>query len=133
MPIRPEKRAELLKRMRLLGVRECDLEERFVRGSGHGGQKVNKTSNCVCLLHIPSGIAVKCHREREREVNRFLARRALCDELDRRLHGARSAREMERERARRRRKTRRRKQIRVTNRKTGDSGAGRGESGGLTS
>ncbi len=118
--------------MRLLGVRECDLEERFVRGSGHGGQKVNKTSNCVCLLHIPSGIAVKCHREREREVNRFLARRALCDELDRRLHGARSAREMERERARRRRKTRRRKQIRVTNRKTGNAGAGRGESGGLT-
>lgn len=88
MPVSPQKRDELRLRMQQLGVHENDLQETFVRGSGKGGQKVNKTNNAVCLIHIPSGIVVKCHREREREINRFLARRALCDELDHRLTGA---------------------------------------------
>lgn len=99
--------------MAALGIREQDLQESFVRGSGRGGQKVNKTNNCVCLHHVPSGIVVKCHRERERETNRFLARRALCDELDHRLNGAASARQMEIERARKRKQTRQRKRIRL--------------------
>ena len=102
MPVTPAKRAELAERMRALGIRECDLEEKFTRGSGKGGQKVNKTNNCVCLTHIPSGIVVHCHRERERETNRFLARRTLCDELDHRLNNAPSAAQREAERARRR-------------------------------
>ncbi len=102
MPVSPQKREELAGRMRALGLREADLEEKFVRGSGKGGQKVNKTNNCVCLTHLPSGIVVKCHREREREINRFLARRALCDELEHRLHGTPSALQRERERARKR-------------------------------
>lgn len=38
---------------------ESDLEERFVKGFGKGGQKVNKTSNCVELKHLPTGITVK--------------------------------------------------------------------------
>ncbi len=100
MAVTPQKRHELAERMRALGLRDADLEETFTRGSGKGGQKVNKTSNCVCLIHLPSGIVVKCHREREREINRFLARRALCDELEHRLHGTPNARQMERERAR---------------------------------
>ncbi len=102
MPVRPNKLAELTERMQVLGVRDCDLEEKFTRGGGKGGQKVNKTNNCVCLIHLPSGIVVKCHREREREINRFLARRALCDELEHRLYGTPSAQQMERERARKR-------------------------------
>ena len=61
--------------MEALGIREQDLEESFVRGSGRGGQKVNKTNNCVYLRHTPTGIAVKCHADRSRELNRFLARR----------------------------------------------------------
>ena len=102
MPVTPRKLAELAGRMCALGLRECALEEKFVRGSGRGGQKINKTNNCVCLTHVPSGIVVKCHREREREINRYLARRALCDELEHRLFGTPSAVQMERERARRR-------------------------------
>lgn len=102
MPVSPQKRSELLERMKVLGVYERDLDETFVRGSGKGGQKVNKTNNCVCLLHRPTGIVVKCHREREREINRFLARRALCDELDHRLNGAPSPRQLEVIRARKR-------------------------------
>ncbi len=102
MPVTPKKLEELAGRLRALGVRESDLQEHFVRGGGKGGQKVNKTNNCVCLTHLPSGIVVKCHRERERETNRFLARRALCDELEHRLYGTPSAQQMERERARKR-------------------------------
>lgn len=102
MPVSPQKRSELLERMKALGVAERDIEETFVRGSGKGGQKVNKTNNCVCLLHRPTGLVIKCHREREREINRFLARRALCDELDHRYNGAPSPRQMEAIRARKR-------------------------------
>ena len=89
--------------MQQLGVHEADLKESFVRGSGKGGQKVNKTNSCVCLVHLPSGVVIKCHREREREINRFLARRALCDELDHRLTGAPDAHQADRLRHRRRR------------------------------
>ncbi len=64
------------------GLREQDLEESFTRGGGKGGQKVNKTNNCVCLRHAASGLVVRAHRERERETNRYLARRALVDELE---------------------------------------------------
>lgn len=95
MPVTPRKLRELAERMSTLGIRECDLDESFVRGSGKGGQKVNKTNNCVCLVHLPTGIVIKCHRERERETNRFLARRALCDEIDHRLNSAPSARQAE--------------------------------------
>ena len=59
--VRPEKLAALKERMESLGIREQDLEESFVRGAGRGGQKVNKTNNCVYLKHVPTGIAVKCH------------------------------------------------------------------------
>lgn len=69
--------------MESLGIREQDLEESFVRGAGRGGQKVNKTNNCVYLKHVPTGIAVKCHVDRSRELNRFLARRELCDAVER--------------------------------------------------
>ena len=53
--VRPEKLAALKERMESLGIREQDLEESFVRGAGRGGQKVNKTNNCVYLKHVPTG------------------------------------------------------------------------------
>ena len=45
--------------------REEDLYEKFVYGSGKGGQAVNKTRNCVFLKHLPTGTIVKCHAGRE--------------------------------------------------------------------
>jgi protein subunit release factor B len=81
-PVSPEKIAALEKSMASLGIREEDLLEKFVRGSGSGGQKINKTSNCVFLKHLPTGICIKCQIDRSREMNRFLARRELCDQLD---------------------------------------------------
>ena len=68
--------------MAALGIRDVDLLEKFVRGSGAGGQKINKTSNCVFLKHLPTGVCIKCQMDRSREMNRFLARRELCDQFD---------------------------------------------------
>ena len=77
-----EKNRWLLLKMAELGVREEDLQETFVRSSGRGGQHVNKTSTCVQLRHIPSGISVSVSRERSQSVNRFLARRELLERLE---------------------------------------------------
>jgi len=78
-----EKEKALFERMHRLGVSEDDLEESFVRASGPGGQKVNKASTCVFIRHTPTGLSVKCQRERLRSVNRFLARRLLLDKIER--------------------------------------------------
>lgn len=65
-----------------LGIVEDDLIEKFILGSGSGGQKINKTSSCVWIKHEPTGIAVKCQQERSQELNRYYARKQLCDKLD---------------------------------------------------
>ncbi len=77
-----EKNRWLQLKMAELEVREEDLEETFVRSSGHGGQHVNKTSTRVQLRHIPTGIIVSCMRERSQSVNRFLARRELLERIE---------------------------------------------------
>ena len=64
-----------------------DLEEDFVRGSGPGGQAVNKTSNAVILKHKPSGLIVKCHQTRSLARNRELAREILTQKLDILING----------------------------------------------
>ncbi|KAF6729609.1 putative peptide chain release factor C12orf65-like, mitochondrial [Oryzias melastigma] len=61
---------------------EDELEEQFVRGSGPGGQATNKTSNCVVLKHIPTGIVVKCHQTRSVDTNRKRAREIMREKLD---------------------------------------------------
>ncbi|XP_043837705.1 mitochondrial translation release factor in rescue isoform X2 [Dromiciops gliroides] len=66
----------------LLPLNESDLEEQFVKGHGPGGQATNKTSNCVVLKHIPSGIVVKCHQTRSVDQNRKLAREILQGKVD---------------------------------------------------
>jgi protein subunit release factor B len=77
-----EKNRWLQRKMAELQVREEDLEENFVRSSGNGGQHVNKTSTCVQLRHIPSGISVSVSRERSQSVNRFLARREVLERIE---------------------------------------------------
>jgi peptide chain release factor len=75
----------VLLRMGRLGITREDLEESFTRGSGHGGQKVNKTSSTVRLRHLPTGLEVRCQEERSLSQNRLLARGLLCDKLEARL------------------------------------------------
>jgi len=83
MSISPEKEKAIVERMVRLGIAEEDLRETFVRSSGPGGQNVNKTSTCVYLVHLPSGLSVKCQQDRSQTVNRLLARRLLLDRIER--------------------------------------------------
>lgn len=78
-----QKQQALLRRMEELGVREEELEERFVRSSGKGGQHLNKTSSCAQIRHLPTGIEARCGRERSQSLNRFLARRELLEKIAR--------------------------------------------------
>ena len=76
------KKETLAKRMQNLGIRDKDLKEIFIRSRGKGGQKLNKTSTCVYLKHLPTSIEVKCQQERSQSLNRFLARRILADKIE---------------------------------------------------
>ena len=109
-PLSHTKHHQLHREMNDLGLREEDLVEKFILGSGKGGQKVNKTSSCVYLRHAPSGIEIKCQRERSRALNRLLARRELCDRIRERVLGEKSKRQQEAERIRRQKRRRSRRQ-----------------------
>jgi peptide chain release factor len=104
-----EKWAELKKRMDALLVYEEDLVEKFILGSGSGGQKVNKTSSCVYLKHETTGIEVKCQKERSRELNRMYARRELCKKIEEIRNKKTSEKEQARQKVRRQKKRRSRK------------------------
>jgi peptide chain release factor len=77
-----EKNKWLREHMEALGILEKDIEEKFIRSSGHGGQNVNKTATCVYLKHLPTGIEVKCMKDRSQSINRFLARRELLKKIE---------------------------------------------------
>ncbi len=79
--------SQISEKLAALGVRASEVEEKFVRGTGPGGQKINKTSSTVWLRHGPTGIEVRCQRERSQTANRELAWVELVTKL-----GARKAR-----------------------------------------
>lgn len=103
-----EKNRWLRLKMEQLGVAEKDLEERFVHSSGRGGQHVNKSSSCVYLKHIPSGLEVKCMESRSQSLNRFLARRLLLEKLEG-AGGALTKKELAAEKLRRQKARRKRR------------------------
>lgn len=103
------KRLALEARLAALGLREQDLEERFIRSSGPGGQHVNKTSTCVVLRHKPSGLEVRARRERSQALNRFLARRLLAAKYEALIAGRASELEQAREKIRRQKRRRSRR------------------------
>lgn len=107
--VTPEKEKSLRERMERLGIEEKDILEKFVRSRGHGGQNVNKTSTCVYLKHIPSGIEVKCQQERSQALNRFLARRILTDKIEGIALGNESREQQLREKIRRQKRRRSRR------------------------
>jgi len=108
----PETIAKIKALMTEASVYEEDLEETFILGGGPGGQKTNKTSSVVRLFHPPSGLQVRCGENRSREINRWLARRALAERILARDQGRKSAEQQAREKKRRqkRRRSRRQKQ-----------------------
>jgi protein subunit release factor B len=92
---------ELHRRMTRLGLREEDIEETFTRGTGAGGQKINKTSSTVQLRHLPSGLEVRCQKGRQQSANRYSARMELCDKIEKAKADARLEAKNEREKVRR--------------------------------
>jgi len=87
--------------LRRLGVDPADVEEEFIRGSGAGGQKINKTSSTVRVVHRPSGLEVRCQDERSQAMNRLLAMERLCAALEQRARSEAAARQAAREKLRR--------------------------------
>lgn len=89
-PVTNTKEEALKAMMEGLNIREADIEESFVRSGGHGGQHVNKTSTCVYLKHIPTGIEVKCQKERSQAMNRYHARVLLARKIEQQIKGQQS-------------------------------------------
>ena len=107
--ITPDKQEKLKERMDGLGIREEDLDEHFIRGSGKGGQKINKTSSCVQLIHHPSGIEIRCQQTRSQADNRYWARRELCERIEEKVLGEKSAKQQAIEKIRRQKRRRSRR------------------------
>ena len=104
-----KKQEELESRMATLGVREEDLQERYVRSSGPGGQKVNKTASCVYLKDLRTGLEVKMQRERSQGLNRYYARKRLCELIEQEELGAESPAGLKAEKIRRQKQRRKRR------------------------
>jgi protein subunit release factor B len=104
--VSPEKEKMLEEKMEELGIKEADIVERFVHSRGHGGQNVNKTSTCVYLKHLPTGLEVKCQQERSQSLNRFFARRILIEKIDNLIRGKESKEQQRIEKLRRQKRKR---------------------------
>ncbi len=108
-PVTPAKEKLLHDRMAALGIREEDLKETFIRSGGKGGQHVNKTSTCVHLKHVPTGIEVKCQQERSQVLNRYRAREILVGKIEDLTRGRECAEQQRIEKIRRQKRKRSRR------------------------
>ena len=79
--INKDKWDKLAQWMAILHINESSLIEKFILGSGSGGQKLHKTASTVYLKHLSSGVEVKCQESRSREDNRYFARARLCEKV----------------------------------------------------
>lgn len=101
-----KKQEKLDKKFEKYRVRESDIEEKFIRSSGKGGQNVNKVSTTVYLKHYTTGIEVKCRRERTQGLNRFFARWLLAEKIEERVLGRISEKRQKMEKIRRQKRKR---------------------------
>lgn len=108
-PISPKKETDLLNKMHRLGLKENDIEERFIRSRGPGGQNVNKASTCVYLKHLPTGLEVKYSRQRSQALNRYFARRILANKIESLILGKASKEQQRIEKIRRQKRKRSKK------------------------
>jgi len=104
--VNPEKETALDNRLKTLNIKDNDVIEKFIRSGGPGGQNVNKTSTCVYLKHLPTGLEVKCAKERSQALNRFLAWRLLAQKVEERLYKIKSERQKKIEKIRRQKRRR---------------------------
>ena len=121
-----EKEKALREKMARLNIRKEDIVESFIRARGPGGQNVNKTSTCVYLKHIPTGIEVKCQKERSQILNRYIARKILTNKIEALVLGKLSEERQRIEKIRRQKRRRSRKaklKIREAKRRQGEKKA----------
>jgi len=107
--VSPKKETALVEKMASLNIRQEDIQESFIRSGGKGGQHVNKTSSCVYLKHIPTGIEVKCQKERSQSLNRYRARVILTEKIENLIKGKKSKEQQRIEKIRRQKRRRSRK------------------------
>jgi len=105
----PKKVKALEKKMADLGIRDADITTRFIKSSGRGGQKVNKSSSAVFMRHEPSGVTVKFGRHRSQNLNRFFALRTLVETLEIRLKGVPDKEKEKRDRLKKQKKRRKKR------------------------
>ena len=108
-PVSAAKVQALHERYIALGLREEDVEEIFLRSRGPGGQNVNMSSTLVVLRHRPTGLTVRCQKERSQAMNRFIARRWLADKYEEMVRGRASRIQQAREKIRRQKRRRSRR------------------------
>ena len=106
-----DKEEALKIRMDSLGIKKADMDEKFIRSSKKGGQKVNKTSSAVYLKHRPTGIEVKESKDRSREVNRYLAREKLIETYQSQILGLKTKKANLLEKKKKQKQRRKRKSV----------------------
>ncbi|QEY52216.1 peptide chain release factor family protein [Legionella longbeachae] len=117
--INKDKWDRLTELMMKLSINEADLIEKFILGSGKGGQKLHKTASTVYLKHEPSGLEIKCQESRSREDNRYFARVRLCEKLNAILSLEKTQKQQKIEKLKRQKKRRtRRAQQRILDNKS---------------
>ncbi len=78
---------DYLRKAEELEIDAAQIEENYVRGSGKGGQKKNKTCSCVQLRHVPTEISVSCQKHREQSLNRISAYKLLIRKIEAQVKG----------------------------------------------
>lgn len=117
--VRKTKQDDVVRKLSELGVHESDLIEKFVRASGRGGQKINKTSVAVYLHHIPTGIEVKASDSRSQATNRYYARKRLLETILKRSsdHASKVEQHIEKIRRQKRKRSKRAKEKMLENKR----------------
>ena len=110
--ITSKKIKDLQTRCEKINLKSSDYIEKYILGSGKGGQKKNKTASCVYIKHIQTGIEVNAQASRSREINRFMAKRKLVELLEEIHLGIKSKSTLQAEKIKKQKDRRQRRQKR---------------------